>query len=143
MKTRKRQSTRSQVAKAVTSLAGACSGMLQEHLDRLRAISHHPNRVLHYDQLLAAHLLAFFDSTVRSLCTMDSHSLTGRTLSHALDDLRLARSTISDAMAQLPAEALLPLMRELLKGLPEQGSQPDMADLLSLKKRIIAIDGLR
>ncbi len=115
--------------------------MLQNHLLRLRRIGDHPNRVLHYDQLLAAHLMGFFDAAVRSLRTLDARSVTGETMKDALDDLRLCRSTISDAMAELPAAALLPLMRELLNRLPDNCSHPDLQDLLTLKKRIVAIDG--
>jgi hypothetical protein len=72
---------------------------------------------------------------------MDARSVTGETCRAALDNLRVARSTMSDAMAQLPAEQLLPLMQALLKRLPDHCSNPDLADLLTLKKRIIAIDG--
>jgi Transposase DDE domain len=125
----------------MAQLAGACAGMLQDHLHRLRGVGDHPNRVLHYDQLLAAHLLGFFDGAVRSLRTLDARSVTGQTMKHALDDLRLCRSTISDAMAELPAAALLPLMQELLRRLPNNCSHPDLQDLLTLKKRIVAIDG--
>jgi hypothetical protein len=115
--------------------------VLREHLARLRRVGDHPNRVLHYDQLLAAHLLGFYDSVVRSLRTLEARSTAGDQMRHALDDLRLARSTISDAMSQLPAAALVPLMRELLKRLPENCSHPQLQDLLTLKKRIVAIDG--
>ena len=115
--------------------------MLQDHLARLRRVADHHNRVLHYDELLCAHLLGFFDTTVCSLRTLDSRSVSGRIISKSLDDLRLARSTISDAMKNLPAEALLPLMQELLKQLPDNCPHPQVQDLLALKKRIIAIDG--
>jgi hypothetical protein len=115
--------------------------MLDEHLVRLRSINDHPNRVLHYDQLLAAHLMGFYDSVVRSLRTLDARSVTGDTLRQGLDRLRLARSTISDAMAELPAAELLPLMQQLLQRLPADCAHPQAADLLTLKKRICAIDG--
>lgn len=115
--------------------------MLQDHLIRLRRIGDHRNRILHYDELLCAHLLGFFDSTVRSLRTLDARSASGETIQESLDGLRLARSTISDAMNDLPADALLPLMQELLARLPRNCSHPDLQDLLALKKRIIAIDG--
>jgi hypothetical protein len=140
MKTRVRQQSRTQVATMAAQVAGACAGMLRDHLDRLRNISDHPNRLVHYDELLAAHLLGFFDSTVQSLRTLDGRSVTGATFKQSID-LRLARSTMSDAMAQLPADALLPLMRELLQQLPDNCSHPDLRDLLTLKKRIVAIDG--
>lgn len=141
MKPRTRQQSRSKVASVTAQLAGACAGMLQDHLARLRGVGDHSNRVLHYDELLCAHLLGFFDGTVRSLRTLEARSVTGDTIKQSLDDLRVARSTMSDAMAQLPAEALLPLMRQLLARLPDNCSHPDLRDLLTLKKRIIAIDG--
>lgn len=144
MNTRVRQRSRRQVAAATAQVAGACAGVLQDHLNRLRRVGDHHNRILHFDELLAAHLLGFFDGAVRSLRTLDARSVTGDTLMQSLDNLRLARSTISDAMKELPAEQLLPLMRQLLARLPDHCSHPDLRDLrdlLTLKKRIIAIDG--
>lgn len=141
MKQRIRQKPCRQVARVTAQLGGACASMLQDHLRRLRGVAGHHNRVLHFDQLLCAHLLGFFDSTVRSLRTLDARSVSGETMRESLGDLRLARSTISDAMKQLPAEALLPLMQELLRRLPDNCSHPDLQELLTLKKRIIAIDG--
>lgn len=141
MKPHVRQQSRTKVAVVSAQLAGACAGMLQDHLVRLRGISDHHNRVLHYDELLTALLLGFFDPTVRSLRTLDGRSISSNTLTQSLDHLRLAKSTISDAMSQFSAQALLPLMQELLKRLPDNCSHPDLADLLTLKKRILAIDG--
>lgn len=115
--------------------------MLQDHLKRLRALANHPNRLLHYDQLLVAHLLGFYDPAVRSLRTLEARSVADAPMRESLDELRLARGTISDAMGQLPAEALLPLMKQLLERLPSDCSHPELADLMTLKKRIIAIDG--
>ena len=115
MESRVRQLARIKVAAVSTELAGACARMLQDHLARLRGTANHPNRVLHYDELLSALLLGFFDPTVRSLRTLDGRSVSGETITQSLDRLRLAKSTISDAMAQLSADALLPLMQELLK----------------------------
>src|ERR1039457_442193 len=141
MKIRVRQDANTAVARVPPELAGACAGMLREHLARLRGVGAHPNRLLHYDQLLAAHLLGFYDSTVRSLRTLDARSVASCAMNNALDDLRLPRSTLSDAMNELPAAALLPLLEQLLKRLPAHCSHPDLQDLLTLKKRICAIDG--
>jgi hypothetical protein len=138
---RVRQTSRRQVAAISARLAGTCAAVLREHLLRLRGVGDHPNRVLHYDQLLAAHLVGFYDSVVRSLRTLDTRTVTDASMRQTLDELRLARSTISDAMAELPAAALLPLMRELLKRLPGDCSNPELADLVTLKRRICAIDG--
>ncbi len=141
MAARTRQISRRRLAAISTQLAGSCAAVLQDHLARLRRIGDHPNRVLHYDQLLTAHLIGFYDGVVRSLRTLDGRSTASDQMRQALDGLRLARSTIGEAMAQLPAEALLPLMQELLARLPANCSHPDLADLLVLKKRICAIDG--
>jgi hypothetical protein len=141
MKPRVRQKSRAQVASISNQITGACAKVLQDHLRRLRGICDHFNRVLHFDELLTAHLIGFFDGAVRSLRTLDARSATGQAMQKSLDSLRLARSTISDAMNELPAEALLPLMEELLKRLPNNCSHPDLRDLMTLKKRIIAIDG--
>ena len=115
--------------------------MLQNHLVRLRRIGDHHNRVLHYDELLCAHLFGFFDGAVRSLRTLDARSVASETLRESLDHLRAARSTISDAMKTMSADALFPLMQELLKRLPDNCTRPELVDLLALKRRIIAIDG--
>jgi len=141
MAARTRQISRRRLAAVSTQLAGSCSAVLQDHLARLRRIGDHPNRVLHYDQLLTAHLIGFYDGVVRSLRTLDGRTVASDQMRQALDGLRLARSTIGDAMADLPAQALLPLMQELLARLPANCSHPDLADLLVLKKRICAIDG--
>ena len=141
MKPRVRQKSRAQVASISNKITGACANVLQAHLRRLRNVSNHFNRVLHFDELLVAHLIGFFDSAVRSLRTLDAASAAGESVRQALDNLRLARSTISDAMNELSADALLPLMQELLKRLPANCSHPDLQDLMALKKRIIAIDG--
>ena len=138
---RVRQAPRAKVAAVSAQLAGSCAAMLQDHLARLRRLADHPNRVLHYDELLAALLLGFYDGVVRSLRTLDARSASSEQMGRALDGLRLARSTISDAMGELPASALLPLLAELLARLPANCSQPHLADLLTLKKRIHAIDG--
>jgi hypothetical protein len=97
--------------------------------------------VLHFDQVLAAHLTGFYDSAVRSLRTLDARTSSDKVMGESLDDLRAARSTMSDAMASMPADALLPLMAELLKRLPDNCSDPGYADLVALKKRIVALDG--
>lgn len=141
VKSRVRQTPRSQVARVSAQLAGSCAAVLRDHLTRLRAIGDHPNRVLHYDELLVAHLLGFYDGVVRSLRTLDARTVSGETMKAALAELRLARSTLSDAMAQLPAAALLPLLKELLARLPVNCSHPDLVHLMALKKRICAIDG--
>ena len=141
MTQRVRQQSRKQVARVSRKLAGSCAAMLQDHLLRLRSLSNHHNRVLHYDELLCAHLFGFFDGAVRSLRTLDARSVACETLKTSLDNLRTARSTISDAMKSMSTDALFPLMQELLRRLPDNCTHPDLMDLVALKRRIVAIDG--
>ena len=109
-------SSDSSVAIAPPELAGVCTRMLQDHLNRLHAMGGHPNRTLHYDALLTALLLGFFDPTVQSLRTFDVRSVASDRFQEALPgNPRLARSTLSEAITQMPASALHPLMQELLK----------------------------
>src|ERR1035437_10909434 len=48
--------------------------LMQSHLDRLRKAYDHPNRVLHYDTVLIALLLSFFDPVARSLRVIEDAS---------------------------------------------------------------------
>lgn len=141
VKQRVKQSCAKRLATVPAQLSGDCAAVLDACLARLRHVGDHPNRVLHYDQLLAAHLVGFFDGVVRSTRTLDARSVADLSMKRTLDDLRVARSTLSDAMSELSAAALLPLICKLLERLPNDCSHPDLQDLLTLKKRIHAIDG--
>lgn len=121
------------------ALGGACAGMLRDHLHRLRQLPAHPNRLLHYDDLFVALLLGFYDPAVRSLRTLDSQSVGEKHFKAHLGLDRLARSTLSDALRSMPAEQLMPIVRQLHGRIPQLASaDPDLAALL---KRIIALDG--
>src|SRR5665213_262387 len=111
------------------------TGLLEEHLDRLRAIPAHGNRTLHIDQLFIGLLLAFFDPLARSLRTVaDNGNFDGR-----LDIKRLARSTMSDALAVFDPAHLQPIINDLRALVPHL-KQTDL-DLASITRRIIAADG--
>lgn len=138
---RTRQHRERAVARLPEQLAGRMAPVLDDHLQRLRGLSDHRNRVCHYDQVLCVHLLGFWDPLVRSLRTLDARSVADRSMHQATDGLRVARSTLSDAMREMPAAALLPLIERLLACLPNDCSHPELADLMTLKKRIHAIDG--
>lgn len=112
--------------------------LLQDHLRTLRPQRAHPNRTLHYDQLLTTLLLAFYEPADRSLRLIDdlSDSEQARTF---LPGGRTPRSTLSDALASFDPKALEPIVRSLMKRLPAL-SRGD-GDLHALLKRIIAADG--
>jgi len=111
---------------------------LQGFLDRLRAAYDHPNRVLHYDTVVVAYLLAFFNPALRSLrCIEDASRLPG--VNRFLDVDAVCKSTLSDANALFDPDLLLPLIADLRRRLPNLAQQD--AELARLLERIVAVDG--
>jgi hypothetical protein len=98
----------------------------------------HGNEKLHLRGVVAVLLAAAYEPAVRSLRTIDDLSL--------LDDVealsgvpRVARSTLSDALARFDPQALAPLIKALQAKLPQlQRLDPHTAQLSG---RIIAGDG--
>jgi hypothetical protein len=82
--------------------------VLRKHCERLRKSSAHPNRLLHYDDLLTPLLLGFFNPTLRSLRALEDASAAPQ-LRGCLDVDRACRSTVSDANACLDPDLLNPL----------------------------------
>jgi hypothetical protein len=112
--------------------------LLQEHLSRLREAYRHPNRVLHYDQVLVALLLGFFNAADNSLRMIDDLSCCEDS-APMLDGTRVCRSTLSDAMASMEADRLLPVIKSLTARLPAlRRADPDLHALL---RTIVAADG--
>lgn len=111
------------------------SGVLGEHIERLRAMPAHGNRKLKIDQLLTGLLLAFFDPTVRSLRMIeDKGSFDGR-----LDLSRMARSTTADALAVFDPACLQPVIDDLRSRVPHLGHADK--DLAGITRQIVAADG--
>ena len=112
--------------------------LIQGHLHALHSHHAHPNRTLHYDELLTALLLAFYEPADRSLRLIDDLSDSEQARAF-LPDGRTPRSTMSDALASFDPKALEPIVASLMKRLPAL-SRGD-GDLHALLKRIIAADG--
>ena len=112
--------------------------LIQSHMQGLRRLYNHPNRVLHYDTVLAALLTAFYDPALRSLRAMDDFTQC-EALADDLPVARVARSTLADAMRTMDAKHLMPLVAKLMKDLPFLGRVDD--DLRALLRRLIAADG--
>jgi len=112
--------------------------ILDRHRKRLRKASDHPNRVLHYDDLLSLLLLGFFNPTLRSLRSLEDAS-TSPALQECLDVQRACRSTISDANACLDPQLLLPLIQDLQRRVPNLPRTDQQ--LQQLLQRSIAVDG--
>ena len=69
--------------------------MLERHIQALREADAHGNRRLFLDDVVIAHLLAFFNPTLRSLRTIEDFSQTRQAQRH-LSVRRLCKSTLSD-----------------------------------------------
>ena len=113
--------------------------LLEGYLGRLRDAYPHPNRVLHYDDVLVAYLLAFFNPALRSLrCVEDASRLPGVNRFLSVD--AVCRSTLSDANALFDPDLLLPLIADLRAGLPPTLGTQD-ASLQHLLDRAVLVDG--
>ncbi|HVX87249.1 MAG TPA: IS4 family transposase [Phycisphaerae bacterium] len=117
---------------------GDLFALLKSHLDALQRRPAHGNRTLHYYELLVALLLSAYEPTVRSLRTLDDASVSQRFMQDRLGNKRLAKSTLSDAMASMDASALLPCLKRLLAQVPNLPRRD--SDLAALG-RILAVDG--
>ncbi|HEV2425518.1 MAG TPA: IS4 family transposase [Terriglobia bacterium] len=127
------------VAKATETVVGAeYLALLQEHMHRLRSIYNHPNRMLHFDAVLATLLIGFYESSVRSLRALDDLSCR-EGAREVLPVDRVCRSTLSDAMRQMDAGQLQPIVQALWKQVPDLKHAD--GPLHALLKRIIALDG--
>ena len=94
--------------------------------------------MLHYDTVVVAYLLAFFNPVLRSLrCIEDASRLPG--VNRFLDVGAVCRSTLSDANALFDPDLLLPLIADLRRRLPNLRQQD--AELAQLLERLVAVDG--
>jgi hypothetical protein len=119
-------------------LGGSLLKLLKGHLKKLRKAYKHPNRVLHYDDLLTLLLICFFNPTVRSLRTLQSASRMPGLAEH-LSIEQACRSTISDANRVLDPALLEPLIDDLRKRLPQLPHTD--CKLEQLLRQVRAVDG--
>jgi len=97
----------------------------------------HGNRTLHFDQLVVAHLLTFFNPTLTSL----------RKIQDVFDDPRVRRriqmprvpkSTLSDAQRLFDPQLLRPLFEDLRRRLPCLAHDPRLDQVT---RELLAVDG--
>jgi hypothetical protein len=98
----------------------------------------HGNERLHLRGVVGVLLAGAFEPAVRSLRTIDDLSLHAKVQAVSGVD-RVARSTLSDAMAKFDPKMLKPLIRAVQKQLPHL-SRID-AETAGLTRKIIAADG--
>ena len=138
---RRRGRKRRTAVAAESVVGGKYVALLQNHLDHLAKAYDHGNRVLFYDDVLAAYLLAFFNPTLRSQRAIDDFSATPAG-QEVLGVDRVARSTFSDASHLFDADLLAPLVADLRQRVPHlKGQDPRLHGVLKSVGRIVAGDG--
>lgn len=113
--------------------------MLEKHLRGLREAGAHGNRQLFLDDVLIAHLLAFFNPTLRSLRTFEDFSQTRQAQRH-LSVRRLCKSTLSD-FHRVAEPSLLKPMVERLQAAAAQGGRTTPRGLPQALGQVLAVDG--
>jgi hypothetical protein len=128
-------STQLEVSRRVRRMLSDAMALLDEHLDTKPA---HGNERLHYRGVVGVLLCAAFEPSVRSLRTIDDLSLFD-SVRRFTGTERVARSTLSDALARFDPRALRPLIEALQKQLPPLKRLD--RDTESITRQIIAADG--
>ena len=91
--------------------------LIQAYLHRLRSVYVHHNRVLFYDDVVTAYLVAFFNPVLRSLrCIEDASQLPGINQHLSVD--AVCKSTLSEANALFDPRHLDGLIADLRLHLP-------------------------
>jgi hypothetical protein len=112
--------------------------VLNGHMATLRAGRAHPNRTLFYDELVVALLIAAYEPCINSLRTLEDASVSQSFLACHITSKRLAKSTLSDAMATMDPKLLLPILKRLMLQVPNLPRRdPDLAGL----GKMLAVDG--
>jgi hypothetical protein len=111
---------------------------IEDLLAALHAQPAHGNRTLYYDQVVVAHLLAFFNSSVEGLRRIED-MFESPTVRRRLGLPRLPKSTLSDAQRVFDPELLVPLIAELQARVAHTVvHDPKLADLV---QDLVAVDG--
>lgn len=106
-------------------------------LTGLREHHAHGNRTLFYDDVVVAHLLAFFNPALRGLRSIQDLFDDAR-VRKAFGSPRVPKSTLADAQRLFDPRLLLPLIEALKQRI---GILPNPARLDTLVARLLAVDG--
>jgi len=108
-------------------------------LEQLPPLSDHPNRGLQTRDVFVAHLLAFFNPTLRSLRALEDFSQT-RQARRYLAVERLPKSTLADFHRLVDPAVLEPILDHLLRETARRGLAAP-ADLPDSVRQVLAVDG--
>ena len=114
--------------------------MLERHIQALREADAHGNRRLFLDDVVIAHLLAFFNPTLRSLRTIEDFSQTRQAQRH-LSVRRLCKSTLSDFHHIADPALLSPIIARLKAAAVSKGLGATPANLPETLGQVLAVDG--
>jgi hypothetical protein len=114
--------------------------MLERYAQSLRSAESHGNRRLFLDDVVIAHLLAFFNPTLRSLRTIEDFSQTRQAQRH-LSVRRLCKSTLSDFHQVADPILLAPIIERLRAVAAAKGLRPTPAGLPDTLGQVLAVDG--
>ncbi len=114
--------------------------MLDKYVQSLRDADAHGNRRLFLDNVVIAHLLAFFNPTLRSLRTIEDFSQTRQAQRH-LSVRRLCKSTLSDFHRIADPTLLSPIIEHLKAVAASKGLRPTPAGLPETLGQVLAVDG--
>jgi transposase len=114
--------------------------MLEKYVRGLRKDDRHGNRRLFLDDVVIAHLLAFFNPTLRSLRTIEDFSQTRQAQRH-LSVRRLCKSTLSDFHRVADPALLTPIVERLKAVAASKGLPKTPASLPATLGQVLAVDG--
>jgi hypothetical protein len=114
--------------------------ILEKYSQSLRNTDAHGNRRLFLDDVVIAHLLAFFNPTLRSLRTIEDFSQTRQAQRH-LSVRRLCKSTLSDFHRVADPVLLSPIIERLKSVAAAKGLRPTPAGLPETLGQVLAVDG--
>jgi hypothetical protein len=114
--------------------------MLEKYAQSLRDAGAHGNQRLFLDDVVIAHLLAFFNPTLRSLRTIEDFSQTRQAQRH-LSVRRLCKSTLSDFHRVADPALLDPIVERLKADAAAHGLRPTSAGLPETLGQVLAVDG--
>lgn len=123
-----------------TITGGKYVRMLEKHVRALRDSTAHGNRQLFLDDVVVAHLLAFFNPTLRSLRTIEDFSQTRQAQRH-LSVRRLCKSTLSDFHRVADPALLEPLIAQLKSLIAGPCGATTPLNLPQTLGKVLAIDG--
>lgn len=121
-------------------LGGKYVRRLERHVRALREADPHGNRKLFCDDAIVAHLLAFFNPTLRSLRTIEDFSQTRQARKH-LSVRRLCKSTLSDFHRLCDPTVLQPVVQRLHAAVRQRSGSRTPAGLPQMLGQVLAVDG--